>query len=299
MVYNIEKVFQVRGHMASASTTIIRIIVTIIGVFIAASLMYPIAYIVAQALLGKPTIILTSFDQLLNYGITYRNFITILEDPVFWEALRNTLLVALVTVVVAMTVIIPAAYAFSRFSFHGRDTILYLYLIVSQSGGGLGIIAVLALYIFMLRLAAHGISLFHPLALPFIYVSGMVPFQIWLVKSYFDQLPRVLDEAAFIDGAGWLSIIFRIVLPSSKAAFIIVALLAFMGAWSEFIIASILGIKTLGMYIYETAVAGQAGIMEPATFAAASIVYALPIIGLFILAQRYIGEAYRLGIVKG
>lgn len=66
----------------------------------------------------------------------------------------------------------------------------------------------------------------------------------------------------------------------------------------EFIIASILNITTLGKYIYESAVAGHAWIMEPATFAAASLIYAIPIIVLFALSQKYIGEAYRLGAVE-
>jgi len=66
----------------------------------------------------------------------------------------------------------------------------------------------------------------------------------------------------------------------------------------EFIIASILNITTLGKYIYESAVAGHAWIMEPATFTAASLIYAIPIIVLFALSQKYIGEAYRLEAVK-
>ncbi|MEM1645970.1 MAG: ABC transporter permease subunit [Ignisphaera sp.] len=119
------------------------------------------------------------------------------------------------------------------------------------------------------------------------------------MKSYFDQLPRVLDDAALVDGASWFNIIFRVILPASKTAFVIIALFTFMSAWGEFIIASILDIMTLGKYIYESAVAGQAGIMKPSTFAAASIVYALPIIALFAIAQRYIDEVYKLGIVKG
>lgn len=299
MVCSFKEILKVIMYMVSTSIIILKLIATMFGVFVVATLMYPIAFVVAQALLDKPTIILTSFDQLIRYGISYKNFIDIVKDPIFWQALLNTIIVAITTIIVAITIIIPAAYAFSRFSFRGRDALLYLYLIVSQAGGGLGIIAVLALYIFMLRLAAYGISLFHLLALPFIYVSGMVPFQTWLMKSYFDQLPRVLDDAAFIDGASWFNIIFRVVLPASKAAFVIIALFAFMGAWGEFIIASILDIMTLGKYIYESAVAGQAGIMRPATFAAASIVYAIPIVVLFAIAQKYIGEAYRLGIAKG
>jgi arabinogalactan oligomer/maltooligosaccharide transport system permease protein len=193
-------------------------------------------------------------------------------------------------------VIIPSAYAFSRFDFKGKDTILYYYLIVSQAGGGLGVIAVLAIYIFFLRMAAYGIGLIRVEILPFVYVSGLIPFQTWLVKSYFDQLPKELDEASFIDGANWFTLIFRVIFPASKAALIIIILLAFMNAWGEFIIANIMGLQTLGQYIYVKAVAGEAGLMRPGEFAAAAILFAIPMIVLFVLSQKYIGEAYRLGM---
>lgn len=281
------------------SILILKITVTIFGLFIAISLSYPLVYIVAQALIGKPTIILSDLGQLVQYGLSLGNFEKTLIDPEFYESLLNTLTVASITVVLAIAIIIPAAYAFSRFEFRGRNTLLYYYLIVSQAGGGLGIIAILALYIFLLRLAAHGVNLINVYVLPFIYVSGLVPFQTWIMKSYFDQLPKELDEASFIDGASWFSIIFRVIFPASKAAFIIITLFAFMSAWGEFIIANILGLKTLGMYIYTKAVAGQAGLMEPGTFAAASLLFAIPMIALFALSQKYIGEAYRLGITRG
>lgn len=282
--------------MARATITILKIIASIIGVFIAASLAYPLAYIVAQALIGKPTILVTSFEDLVQYGITLDNFVNTLRDREFLEALTNTLVVATITVILAIFVVIPSAYAFSRFDFMGKDTILYYYLIVSQAGGGLGVIAVLALYIFFLRMAAYGVGLIRIEVLPFVYVSGLIPFQTWLIKSYFDQLPKELDEASFIDGASWFTIIFKVIFPASKAAFILIILLAFMNAWGEFIIANIMGLKTLGQYIYVKAVAGQAGLMRPGEFAATAILFAIPMIVLFVISQKYIGEAYRLGM---
>lgn len=298
MVHAFKKTIKVTHMPSRTSMIIFKISVTVLSVFIATSLMYPVAYIVAQALIGKPTIILTDFTQLIKYGFTLENFNNILRSERFYQALTTTLIVALITVVLAITVIIPAAYAFSRFGFKGKDTVLYVYLIVSQAGGGLGIISILALYMFLMRLQAYGLRLISPLTLPFIYTAGLVPFQTWLMKSYFDQLPKELDEAAFVDGANWSTIVFRVILPASRAAFIIISLFAFMSAWGEFIIANIMGITTLGKFIFESA-AGQAGVMEPATFAAGAIVYAVPIVVLFVLAQKYIGEAYKLGIAKG
>jgi len=283
----------VRTHVV-----LLKIIATILGIFIAMSLAYPLVFILAQAFYARERILRDPRD-LLREGYTSETFMRALRDPEFYEALRNTLLVAFTTIILAIAVVIPAAYGFSRFDFLGRNSLLYIYLIVSQAGGGLGIIAILALYIFLLRLTAHGISLLHLYVLPFIYVSGMVPFQTWLMKSYFDQLPKELDEASLIDGASWFDIVFKITLPASKAAFIIIALFAFMGAWGEFIIADILQLNTLGRYVYRIAIGGAAGFEKPSTYAASALIYATPIILLFAIAQKYIGEAYRRGIVKG
>ncbi|MCD6300966.1 MAG: ABC transporter permease subunit [Staphylothermus sp.] len=282
--------------MFRASLTILKLTATILGVFIAVSLAYPLVYIIAQALIGNPKVLITSFEDLIRYGLSTKNFAYTLQDPEFHRAFINTLFIATLTVILAIFVIIPSAYAFSRFEFLGKNTLLYYYLIVSQAGGGLAVIAVLALYIFFLRLAAYGIGLIRLEVLPFVYVSGLIPFQTWLIKSYFDQLPRELDEAAFVDGASWFTIIFRVVFPASKAAFIIITLLAYMSAWGEFIIANIMGLDTLGKYIYVMAVAGEAGLMEPGRFAAAALLYAIPMIILFVVSQEYIGEAYRLGM---
>jgi arabinogalactan oligomer/maltooligosaccharide transport system permease protein len=281
--------------MNGASQTILKMIVTIIGVIIAASLAYPLGFIIAQSILGRGNIILSDINDLTKYGISLENYIRVISNQLFQTCLLNTLLVAVITTIIAIFIIIPAGYAFSRFEFLGKNTLLYYYLIVSQVGGGLGIIAVLALYIFFYRMTAYGLNLMQIYILPFVYASGMVPFQTWLVKSYFDQLPRSLDEAAFIDGANWFEIIFRVIFPASKAAFIIVLLFGFMGAWGEFFIAGIFNLKTLGWYLY-IQLTGQAGLQDVSLYAAASILYATPIIILFILSQKYIGEAYRLGL---
>ena len=281
--------------MNSSSLTILKLFATITGVIIAVALAYPLVFIIAQSIIGKGTIILRSLDQLIQYGISIESFIKVVNNEGFQTCLLNTLLVAVITTILAIFIIIPSGYAFSRFEFLGKNTLLYYYLIVSQAGGGLGIIAVLALYIFFYRMAAYGVNLMQVYVLPFVYASGMVPFQTWLVKSYFDQLPRSLDEAAFIDGANWFEIIFRVIFPASKAAFILVLLFGFMGAWGEFFIAGIFGIKTLGWFLFTQAM-GQAGLQNPGFYAAASIMYATPIIILFIVSQKYIGEAYRLGL---
>jgi len=274
----------------------LKLVLTSIGLLIVFTMLYPILFIVLQSLYSKPAL-LTNLSEAFR-SLTLDNYIRAVSSPEFLEALKTSIIVTLSTILVSLAVITPAAYAFSRFRFRGRDTLLYIYLIVSQAGGGLGVVAIVALLMFLLMLSSYGVPVFGTHILPFIYASSIVPFQTWLLKTYFDNLPRELDEAAFIDGANWYTIVFRIVLPASRPALIIITLFSFMSAWGEFFIANLLRVRTLGAYIFQTAF-GARGLQDPSLYAALSLIYALPIILVYIVAQRYIGEAYRMGIVKG
>ncbi|WP_440059969.1 ABC transporter permease subunit [Thermogladius sp. 4427co] len=278
---------------------LLKIGVTVLGVLIVSILLYPVAYAFLMSIMGREGVFLTSISQLETYGINPWRYIEVLKDPEFIKSLTTSVIVAVLTILISVIVITPAAYGFSRFRFWGRDSLLYVYLIMSQVGGGFGIMATVALYIFLLRLNAIGIPVLgNMFILPVIYSSWQVPFMTWLLKTYFDSLPKELDEAAFIDGASWSTIVFRVVLPASRSALIIIALFSFMGAWGEFILANFLGVSTLAQYIFQTAF-GSRGLELPARFAANAILFAIPTIIIYVVAQRYIGEAMRMGAVRG
>ncbi len=282
----------------SLSRLTLRILATALGFTILFVMLYPIIFIILQSLIPERGVILTDLAQVFNYGLTLENYMKAFQDPTFYRAFINSAIMSILSIIISVVVITPAAYAFSRFKFFGRDTLLYVYLILSQVGGGFGIIAVIALFMFLVILNSWGIPIFSMWVLPFIYASGAIPFQTWLIKTYFDSLPKELDEAAFIDGASWSQIVFKIILPASRSAMIIITLFAFMGAWSEFFVANLLRVQTLGAYMFQTAI-GQRGEQAPSTFAALALIYALPVIVVYIFAQRYIGEAYRMSAVKG
>jgi len=274
----------------------IRIILTVIGILIVFMLVYPVLFAILTSLV-RGQIIITELQDIFKYGLTLDHYLSVITDETFIRALTTSITVSILTIIIAVLVITPAAYGFSRFKFWGKDTMLFTYLVLSQVGGGFGIAAVIALYVFLLKLDAMGIPLLgNPFVLPLVYIAGAVPFQTWLMKSFFDGLPRELDEAAFIDGASWSQIVFKVILPSSKSAMVVVAMFAFMGAWGEFIIASFLRVKTLAAYLYETATGVTVFWSD---FAARTILFAIPIIIIYIVAQKYIGEAMTYGAVKG
>jgi len=274
--------------------TLMKAFVTAVAILVVAALLFPVVYVVLTSF-SVVSVPVTSFED-LSKGLTLERYVKAVTDPEFYSALRNSVIVAALNVLFSVVLIVPAAYAFSRFDFRGKDALLSFYLVVSQAGGGFGVAAVIATYIFLLRLKALGIPLVSPplniVTLPLIYTASAVPFQTWLLKNYFDMLPRSLDEAAFIDGASWRDIVFKVVFPASRPAAIIVALFAFMGAWGEFLMADFMGVQTLAAYVYRTAT-GQT--LFWADFAARTILFSIPIVALYGVSQRYIGEAMRAG----
>lgn len=272
-----------------------KLTLSVVGALIIFIMLYPLLYVIVSSLVSGQVLI-TGLSDLSRYKLSLEHYVDAISDPKFVSATITSVVVALGSILVSILVITPAAYAFSRFDFKGKDSLLILYLVLSQVGGGFGVAAIVALYVFLLKLNVIGLPVIgNPLVLPLIYTATAVPFQTWLIKNYFDSLPRSLDEAAFIDGAGWRQIIFRVILPASKPALVIIALFAFMGAWGEFIVASFLRVNTLAAYIYETAM-GQT--IYWSDFAARTILFSIPLIIVYAFSQKYIGEALRYGAGK-
>jgi len=273
---------------------IMRISTTVVALTLTLMVLYPVMYAIVVSLLVGQTLVI-SLD-VIRAGLTIERYIETIRDPDFIRGVTVSLIVAFLHIVFSVLFITPAAYAFSRFKFRGRDTLLILYLILSQVGGGFGIAALIALYILLVKLNSAGLPVIgNPIILALIYTAWAVPFQTWLIKNYFDSLPRELDEAAFIDGASWSTIVFKVILPASRPAMTIIALFSFMGAWGEFIVASFIKVPTIAAYIYQTA-AGQT--IFWGDFAARTILFSIPVVTLFIIAQRYLGEAIRYGAGK-
>lgn len=146
-----------------------------------------------------------------------------------------------------------------------------------------------------LRVTLFGLSL--------AFASGQLPFAIWNLKGYFDTIPKDLEEAALIDGAGRLQTFFRVMLPLSMPAFAITVLFSFMGSWTEFILSWIFltgNTKdyTLAMALVSMANGSNSAPPDMQKFAAMSLLISLPILLLFFAAQRWIVSGLTIGAVK-
>ncbi|NJE03896.1 ABC transporter permease subunit [Thermococcus sp. MV11] len=214
----------------------------------------------------------------------------------FFGYLKNSLIIATLTVLLALLFVVPAAYAFSRMKFFGRDHVLYFYLMFTQVAGGLGIAGLIALYGMVVKL-----GLYDKLpVLSFIYAAGSVPFNTWLLKGYIDSISPDFDEAALVDGASYLQIIRHVLLPMALPGIATVAIFAFIGGWTEFILASLLLTEPnqpLSVWIY-LLLGGIGRGIDWSYFAAAALLFALPVFLMFMLAQNYIRSGLTVGGLK-
>ena len=214
----------------------------------------------------------------------------------FFGYLKNSLIIATLTVLLTLVFVVPAAYAFSRMQFFGREHVLYLYLMFTQVSGGLGIAGLIALYGMIVKL-----GLYDKLpVLSIIYAAGNVPFNTWLLKGYIDSISPDFDEAALVDGASYLQIIRHVLLPMALPGIATVAIFAFIGSWTEFLLASLLLTtphQPLSVWIY-TLMGGIGRGVDWSYFAAAALLFALPVFIMFLLAQNYIRSGLTVGGLK-
>lgn len=222
------------------------------------------------------------------------NFRSLFADQPFARWLLNSALVATATTVLGVFLACTAAYAFSRFRFPGRQAGLMSFLVSQMFPGTLMLIP---LYIIVVQWLGLG-STFTGVVL--VYATIAIPFCVWMLKGYFDTIPKDLEESALIDGASQAVIFWRIVLPLAKPAVAVTALFSFMTGWNEFIIAATF-IDKEAMYTAPVGLRFFVGgySQQWGYFAAGSIVAAIPVVILFLFLQKYLVSGLTAGAVKG
>jgi multiple sugar transport system permease protein len=208
--------------------------------------------------------------------------------------MKNSLIVAILTVAVTLLLATPAAYAFSRVPFRGKRLVIYGVL-VSQM---LPVVLIL-IPLYRTFLGLHLLSTYAGLVIPYLMFS--LPFSMWMLKGYFDTIPRELDEAAKVDGCTKLQAMLRVVLPNLRAGLAATAIVTFIMSWDEFIISLTImdkdSMRTLPVGLLQSFV-GEFTI-KWGEMMAASVATSIPVIVLFIFLSKYLIGGLISGAIKG
>lgn len=212
----------------------------------------------------------------------------------FLNYFKNSVIVCGIVVILTLILAIPAGYAFSRFRFGGRRTLLNLVL-VSQM---LPIVMLLIPF----YIAFRKLGLLNTYAsVVFPYLVFTLPFSMWMLKGYFDTIPRALEEAAMIDGCTRVEAMRRVLLPNITPGLIATSIVAFIMAWDEFIIALTLlvsdNMRTLPPGIIMSFV-GEFEIRW-GDMMAASMIITIPVMLAFAFLHRHLVRGLTAGAVKG
>jgi trehalose/maltose transport system permease protein len=233
--------------------------------------------------------------------LTWTHYETVINDDVFLYGLRNSVVVSLGAVLLSLLFGSLAAYALGRFRFRGKTAILYVILSMTMFPA----VAILGSLFRMIRgdWFLNTPNLFNSWwALIFTYLVFTLPFTVWVLTNFFKAMPRELEEAALVDGAGPLRIFWQILLPLAAPGMVTTGLLAFIGAWNEFLFALTFtqneDARTVVVVISQYTGAQQFELPFAKRMAAAVLV-TVPLILLVLIFQRKIIAGLTAGAVKG
>ena len=246
--------------------------------------------------------VLTSFAERPDYlgqapfSFTLENYRAILtaESLHFVEYLRNSLVISGVSAALAVLVASLAAYAMTRLPFPGKGLILFGVLAVSMFPP----VSIVS-YLFQAMNRLGLINTWPALILP--YIAWVLPLSLWILVSYFAQIPRDLDRAALMDGCSRWQTLTRVILPVAAPGIFSTLLLAFIFAFNEFMFALMLTTDhqartiPVGIALFQ----GLHGQIPWGRIMAASVFTSLPVIALTLFFQRRIIQGLTRGAVKG
>ena len=253
----------------------------------------PVLYAFSVSLNADNSLLSANFSFLPKH-FTLENYKAVFTEKPIMLWLKNSLILAVVTLGISLGTGIPAAYVFSRKEFPGRKAILRTLILLYAFPSLLSMTALYKL------LSPMGLSNTRT-GLIIVYTGTMAVFALWNMKGYFDTIPVEIEEAAMIDGTTPVQLVTKIVLPLAKPTIAVTAMMVLIYVWNEYIFAInfMTGSETYtlaaGLYsLQATEMSGSWPI-----FAAASIVVSIPILIVFFALQKNMTTGLTSGGVKG
>jgi len=250
----------------------------------------PYAWMVLTSI--RPDADLSTFP--LSYmpsHVTLEHYVTLLQQTSFLQNLFNSLVIAAGAVVVGLLTSVPAAYAFSRFRFRGRQVLMTQFLVINMFP-----VVLLIIPLFVLMRNFHLLDTYFGIIIG--HSTFAIPFAVWMLTSYMNGIPREVDEAAMMDGATRLQTIRLVILPLLMPGIVTTAIYIFVTSWNEYLFAMMLS----GDHVRTVTVALQLFIGEFTVqwglLTAGGTLVAIPVTILFLIVQRRLVGGLTAGAVK-
>ncbi len=234
-----------------------------------------------------------------SYFINIDTLLNTARKP-FLRWMFNSVVIASLSSIIIVLVTAFSAYSFSRFRFSGRRNLLVLILLVQVFPN---LLSMVAIFLMLQQIGNHipflGLNTAGGLIL--VYVGGAMGINIWLMKGFFDSVPRDIDESALVDGANHWQVYWRLIFPLVRPVLVVVGILSFVGIYNEFVLARVLlrdkdsWTLMVGLWQFISATFGQ----DWGVFAAGAVIGALPSLFIYLSLQDQIVGGLTQGAVKG
>jgi ABC-type glycerol-3-phosphate transport system permease component len=253
---------------------------------------FPLMWMASTAFKVSSEIFATP-PTLLPRTFTLANLERLFAETRFLTYLANSLTVALSTAALTLIVSTPAAYSLTRFRFAGREKLAALILFTYMFAP---IMIIIPFYVMMRFLGLNNTHVGLVLA----YTAFCLPFNLWLLRTFFQGIPIDIEQAALIDGANRLQAVIYVVVPLALPGVVATGIFTFILAWNDYIFARVLigadELKTLPVGIADLY---NASVVDWGMIMAAGLLVILPVLGVFMFIQRYMVTGWGAGGVKG
>jgi arabinogalactan oligomer / maltooligosaccharide transport system permease protein len=266
------------------------LIYTVLMIFVVIAI-YPILRVFSISLRPGDQLLSTSL-ALIPEGATTGNFVELFVERPFLRWLFNSTFVSLAVTILGITLASTAGYAISRYKFIGRKGAMLAILTTQMFPATM---LLLPMYIIISKL--NLLNTYFGLIV--VYSATAMPFCVWTMKGYYDTIPYSLEEAAMVDGCNRFTAFYKVILPLVTPALVITGLFSFMSAWSEYLVAAQvlqdpkMYTLPLGLKQFEQSMSTEWGL-----YAAGALVVSIPVVFLFLIANRWLVSGLTLGGVK-
>ncbi|GAB2587459.1 carbohydrate ABC transporter permease [Microlunatus antarcticus] len=279
-----------RGRPASRRSRRAGVVTAVVLTIVCLLMVFPFLWAALSSI--KPTDVAFANPPVFRFAPTFQPYVDLWQTTDFYLYLVNTLVVAVISTIVALIVGLPCAYALSRYTGISSVVLLVLALVFRALPR---FAVVLPMYDISQSLGIYDTT--YALAGALIVINQ--PFTIWLLRNFFAEIPPELDEAAMVDGCTRFGVLRRIMIPLMGPGILTAGIFVFLFAFQEYLTAAVLtdtSSKTVPVFI-ATQLGQNLPLLQQAS--AATVLLTLPVIGIALIAQKYLVAGLASGAVKG